>query len=116
MAYLYCSDVQSGYCFSLSRFPADTSIEIMVIDERNFKVGDLASVQFSGHSIHVVIDARTAAHLDGAPDTTLRSYPANTMRTRFALPWKGSSRERPGTVRTMANPDLPPQHDLARKS
>ncbi len=95
MAYLYCSDVQSGYCFSLSRFPDDASIEIMVVDQRTYKVDDLDSVRFTGHSIHVVIDARTAGHLDNATryDITLvpGEYDADAIRAALEKIFEGKA-------------------------
>ncbi|WP_372177740.1 hypothetical protein ACCQ23_00670 [Xanthomonas axonopodis pv. phyllanthi] len=41
MALVYCADKQSGHCFSLTRFPDEDAIEVMVIDQVNSKVLDL---------------------------------------------------------------------------
>ncbi|MFJ2986817.1 transcriptional repressor [Collimonas sp. NPDC087041] len=64
MAYLYCFDKQKNYCFSLSRFPSEEEIEIMVSDQINHKVTDL-SVELRGGTISVCFDRITATKLDG---------------------------------------------------
>lgn len=63
MAYLYCSDKQSDYCFSLSRFPHEDSIEIMVLDQINTHVADL-TVRLTGSCLDVRIPVDVAARLD----------------------------------------------------
>lgn len=64
MALIYCFDRDKNYCFSLSRFPEEDEIEVMVLDQINHKVGDL-SVELRGSTLSVSLDKSVAAQLDG---------------------------------------------------
>lgn len=64
MAYVYCRDVTTGYCFSLARFPNEDEIEVMVSDQLNTKVADIC-VRFNGNTIYVDLPAPVAERLDG---------------------------------------------------
>jgi len=64
MAYVYCRDIKTGYCFSLSRFPGEEGIEIMVLDQVTTKVPDL-SVIFTGNTISAELAPAVASQLDG---------------------------------------------------
>jgi hypothetical protein len=63
-ANIYCHDAEQNYCFSLLRFPEETTIEVMVRDQLTAHVNDL-SVRVTDDTIDVELDARTAARLDG---------------------------------------------------
>ncbi|WP_321783680.1 hypothetical protein [Burkholderia pyrrocinia] len=63
-ANIYCHDAVQNYCFSLLRFPEETTIEVMVLDQLTLHVNDL-SVRLTGDTIDVELDPRTAARLDG---------------------------------------------------
>ncbi|AOI96097.1 hypothetical protein LGM71_16385 [Burkholderia sp. AU33545] len=63
-ANIYCHDAAQNYCFSLLRFPEETSIEVMVLDQLTAHVKDL-TVRLTGDTIEVKLDERTAARLDG---------------------------------------------------
>ncbi|KUZ01993.1 hypothetical protein WS50_09070 [Burkholderia territorii] len=63
-ANIYCHDAERNYCFSLLRFPEETSIEVMVHDQLTANVKDL-KVRLTGNTIEVELDERTAARLDG---------------------------------------------------
>ncbi|HDR9057981.1 hypothetical protein [Burkholderia vietnamiensis] len=63
-ANLYCFDAEQDYCFSLLRFPEDTTIEVMVRDQLTARVDDL-SVRLTERTLEVELDERTAARLDG---------------------------------------------------
>ncbi|KVF73181.1 hypothetical protein QZM18_22330 [Burkholderia diffusa] len=63
-ANIYCHDAAQNYCFSLLRFPEETSIEVMVLDQLTAHVKDL-TVRLTGDTIEVELDERTAARLDG---------------------------------------------------
>lgn len=64
MALVYCVDKQSGHCFSLSRFPGDAEIEIMVVDQLVEKVLDL-EVVLEGRTLRAKIPQRLAMRLEG---------------------------------------------------
>ncbi|WP_026686725.1 hypothetical protein [Azovibrio restrictus] len=70
MALVYCFDRERNYCFSLSRFPEEDEIEVMVLDQINHKVGDL-SVKLRGSTLNVILDKSLAAHLDGHTSYTI---------------------------------------------
>jgi hypothetical protein len=63
MALVYCFDKEKNYCFSLSRFPEEDEIEVMVLDQINHKVRDL-SVELRGSTMSVTLDESLAARLD----------------------------------------------------
>ncbi|AIO38501.1 hypothetical protein KDW55_22900 [Burkholderia sp. AU19243] len=63
-ANIYCHDPKQDYCFSLLRFPDDSTIEVMVRDQLTAHVQDL-SVRLTGNTLEVELDERTAARLDG---------------------------------------------------
>nr|WP_206425901.1 hypothetical protein [Ralstonia solanacearum] len=50
MAFVYCMDEQRNYCFSLSRFPDEERIEVMVRDQLVCKVDDV-SVTLEGRTM-----------------------------------------------------------------
>lgn len=64
MAFVYCMDAQRNYCFSLSRFPDEERIEVMVRDQLVCKVDDV-SVTLEGQTMTVALDSAVAARLDG---------------------------------------------------
>ncbi|WP_197325076.1 transcriptional repressor [Ralstonia solanacearum] len=64
MAFVYCMDAQRNYCFSLSRFPDEECIEVMVRDQLVCKVDDV-SVTLEGQTMTVALDSTVAARLDG---------------------------------------------------
>lgn len=70
MALVYCFDREKNYCFSLSRFPEEDEIEVMVLDQINHKVVDL-SVELRGSTLNVALDKSLAAHLDGHTSYTI---------------------------------------------
>jgi hypothetical protein len=70
MALVYCFDREKNYCFSLSRFPEEDEIEVMVLDQINYKVGDL-SVHLRGSMLSVSLDQLVAARLDGQRTYTI---------------------------------------------
>ncbi len=57
-------DEQRNYCFSLSRFPDEERIEVMVRDQLVCKVDDV-SVTLEGRTMTVALDSAVAARLDG---------------------------------------------------
>lgn len=71
MALLYCFDQDQNYCFSLSRFPDEDEIEVMVLDQVNRKVNDL-SVVLKGSTLDISLDDNLAAQLDGHSSYTIR--------------------------------------------
>ncbi|AMP40535.1 hypothetical protein LBM2029_16855 (plasmid) [Ralstonia solanacearum] len=64
MAFVYCMDEQRNYCFSLSRFPDEQRIEVMVRDQLVCKVDDV-SMTLDGRTMRVALDSTVAARLDG---------------------------------------------------
>jgi len=70
MALVYCFDREKNYCFSLSRFPEEDEIEVMVLDQINHKVANL-SVELRGSTLNVALDNSLAAHLDGHTSYTI---------------------------------------------
>ncbi len=63
MALVYCFDKEQNYCFSLTRSPDESEIEIMVLDQINRKVSDL-SIELRGKSLVVALDKAVADSLD----------------------------------------------------
>jgi hypothetical protein len=55
MAFVYCYDAERRYCFSLSRFPDESEIEVMVGDQSVYKVHDL-SVELNGSALLARMD------------------------------------------------------------
>jgi hypothetical protein len=70
MALIYCFDQDQNYCFSLSRFPDEDEIEVMVLDQVNRKVSDL-SVILEGSILNILLDDKLAAQLDGHRSYTI---------------------------------------------
>jgi hypothetical protein len=70
MAFIYCFDKIKNYCFSLSRFPGEDEIEVMILDKINHKVDDL-SVQLEEKILTVNLDGGVAAKLDGHTTYTI---------------------------------------------
>ncbi|MQA38821.1 transcriptional repressor [Rugamonas aquatica] len=70
MALIYCFDQDQNYCFSLSRFPGENEIEVMVLDQVNRKVSDL-SVVLEGSTLNIALDDELAAQLDGHGSYTI---------------------------------------------
>ena len=64
MALVYCFDKSQNYCFSLSRAPDSSEIEIMVCDQINCKVNDLDLILYRNF-LKVNLSAVVAAKLDG---------------------------------------------------
>jgi hypothetical protein len=63
LAYAYCTD-ESGYCLSVARFPDDELVEVMVIDQVNYKTREV-SVELSRDELRLRLSPAAAAHLDG---------------------------------------------------
>lgn len=70
MALVYCFDKEKNYCFSLSRFPDENEIEVMVLDQINYKVDDL-SVLLRNSTLTVTLNQAVAAKLDGHLNYTI---------------------------------------------
>ncbi len=64
MALVYCVDKETGHCFSLTRFPGQDEIEVMVVDQINAKVLDL-HVTLTGNCLQATIPEGLARRLDG---------------------------------------------------
>ena len=64
MALVYCIDKAKNYCFSLSRVPDESRIEVMVLDQVSYKVADL-SVRLKGEILEIALNRDVAAQLDG---------------------------------------------------
>ncbi|MGC5801426.1 transcriptional repressor [Ralstonia pseudosolanacearum] len=64
MAFVYCMDKQRNYCFSLSRFPDEERIEVMVRDQLVCKVDDVW-ITLDGRTMEVALDSTITARLDG---------------------------------------------------
>ena len=63
MASVYCFDSVQNYCFSLTRAPSSSEIEIMVVDQINRKTEEL-TVQLNRNNIKVTINPALAKQLD----------------------------------------------------
>lgn len=70
MALVYCFDKGKNYCFSLSRFPDEDEIDVMVLDQINHKVDDL-SVRLEEKILTVNLDGGVATQLDGHTTYTI---------------------------------------------
>lgn len=79
MALLYCIDKEQNYCFSLSRFPDEEKIEVMILDQVNCKVDDL-SVKLRGSMLNVSIDESLAAQLDGHRTYSINLFGADGVK------------------------------------
>jgi hypothetical protein len=64
MALVYCVDKQSGHCFSLTRFPDESEIEVMVVDQIVERVLDL-DVVLQGHYLQARLPPKLTRRLDG---------------------------------------------------
>lgn len=64
MALVYCMDRAANYCFSLTRFPDQDEIEVMVLDQVLTKVTDL-ELTLDGDVLTANLDPVTAGLLDG---------------------------------------------------
>lgn len=64
MAFVYCVDVATKYCFSLTRLPDQGEIEVMVLDQLNASVEDL-NLTLNGDVLTAHLDPETASQLDG---------------------------------------------------
>jgi hypothetical protein len=64
MALVYCVDKKQRYCFSLTRFPNESSIAVMVLDQLNCRVDDL-SVELRGNVLTARLEKSVAERLDG---------------------------------------------------
>ncbi len=64
MALVYCVDKETHHCFSLTRFPGQEEIEVMVVDQINTKVLDL-QVTLVGDCLQAILPAELARRLDG---------------------------------------------------
>ncbi|HEY1397414.1 transcriptional repressor [Roseateles sp.] len=71
MALVYCFDRAKNYCFSLSRFPSEPLIEVMVLDQVNHKVEDL-DVCLTQDVLVASFSPETAAQLDGESQYNIR--------------------------------------------
>ncbi|KFG93888.1 hypothetical protein GQ56_0129305 [Burkholderia paludis] len=85
-ANIYCLDAEQNYCFSLLRFPDDSQIEVMVLDQLNWRVEDL-SVRLTDHTIDVELEPDVAARLDGQTRYVIHLAPGDydPVRLRAAL-------------------------------
>lgn len=64
MAYVYCYDESSQYFVSLSRCTSDELPEIMVLDQRCYKTGDL-NVELKMNELRISMPPALAELLDG---------------------------------------------------
>ena len=64
MALVYCMDTGSNYCFSLTRFPGEEEIELMVQDQILTKVLDLR-LTLQGSVLTASLGNKVASDLDG---------------------------------------------------
>jgi hypothetical protein len=70
LAYAYCID-ETGYCLSVSRYPQDELIEVMVYDQLNHKTCEV-SVELSMNQLVLGISPAAAAHLHGITEYTVQ--------------------------------------------
>jgi len=63
LAYVYCTD-RRGYRLSLARFPDDDLVEVMVLDQVNYKTREVA-VELSRDELRVTVSPAVATRLDG---------------------------------------------------
>lgn len=70
MALIYCIDKKRNYCFSLTRFPDEDEIGVMVLDQINCKVEDL-TVKLTGNIMAVQLENDIAEKLDGHSEYTI---------------------------------------------
>ena len=63
LAFAYCVD-ESGFCLSLSRFPTDELVEMMVIDQLTYQTREVA-VELSREQLRVILSPTAAAALGG---------------------------------------------------
>lgn len=95
MALIYCFDQDQNYCFSLSRFPDEDEIEVMVLDQVNRKVSDL-SVVLVDSTLKISLDDKLAAQLDGHSGYTIRligidGYKMETLRDALRKIFEGKN-------------------------
>jgi hypothetical protein len=64
LASVYCHDPKRNYCFSLSRHPDSSEIEVMVVDQVFQRVREL-EVVLSPKGFRARLSAEVAAKLDG---------------------------------------------------
>lgn len=64
MALVYCVDKASGHCFSLTRFPDQEEIELMVVDQIISKVTDL-DITLNGRCLIATLPPDLSRRLDG---------------------------------------------------
>lgn len=69
LAYVYCTDV-GGYCLSLARFLDGELVEVMVVDQINYKTREIA-VELSRDELRVSVSPAVAAQLDGVTEYTV---------------------------------------------
>ena len=67
MAYVYCYDSSQRCCFSLSRFPDQQEIEVMVEDQSHHRRIDLC-VHLKHRTLEVVLDAPSPSAFDRTPE------------------------------------------------
>lgn len=79
MALVYCVDRTANYVFSLSRFPDQDEIELMVLDQLVARVRDL-EVILDGNVLRADLPLEVARELDGT-----RQYVVNLMATGVEL-------------------------------
>jgi hypothetical protein len=69
LAYAYCAD-ESGYCLSVCRILDDALVEVMVLDQVNYKTCEVA-VELSRDQLRLKLSAAAAAQLDGITEYTV---------------------------------------------
>jgi len=62
LASVYCTDT-SGYCLSFARFLDDELVEVMVVDQINYKTREI-SVELARNELRVTLSPAAAAQLD----------------------------------------------------
>lgn len=84
MALVYCFDKEKKYCFSLSRFPDENGIEVMVSDQINCKVDDLSG-RLRSSTLTILLDKAVAENLDGHTNYTINLIDADDVSLHAAL-------------------------------
>ena len=82
LAHVLCEDV-SGYCLSVSRFPAeDDLVEVMVYDQIAHKTGDV-QVELRADEFRLTLSDEAAPALDGTTEYVVPLSATSEQLTRF---------------------------------
>ena len=82
MASVYCVDATANYCFSLTRFPGNEEIALMVHDQLLTKVLDLR-LTLRGNVLTAHVDHQVAADLDGFDEYVIRLEGSDANRAQL---------------------------------